>query len=200
MVHGNGRRILITKELRPAVFIDRDGTLNVEVDYLHRVEDVALIPGAASALAKLNRLGIPVIVVTNQSGIGQGRFTWAEYGAVMAKLDDMLKTDDARIDAAYAAPHSPKGKGQYNHPDHPDRKPNPGMLERAAREHRIDLRRSWMIGDKDVDLQAGRNAGCRVALVRTGYGAEMDPSEADIVAEDLGAAVALILEKWDQEA
>jgi D-glycero-D-manno-heptose 1,7-bisphosphate phosphatase len=195
MVHGGGRRLLIP---RPAVFIDRDGTLNVEVDYLHRVEDVALIPGAASALANLNRLGIPVIVVTNQSGIGQGRFTWAEYGAVMAKLDDMLKMDDARIDAAYAAPHSPKGKGQYHHPDHPDRKPNPGMLERAAREHHVDLRRSWMIGDKDVDLQAGRNAGCKVALVRTGYGAEMDPSEADIVAEDLGEAVALILESWDQ--
>jgi D-glycero-D-manno-heptose 1,7-bisphosphate phosphatase len=89
------------------------------------------------------------------------------------------------------------GLGGYAHPDHPDRKPNPGMLLRAAAEHGIDLGRSWMIGDKALDLEAGRNAGCRVALVRTGYGGEVDPDLADLVAEDLGAAVDRILGEPD---
>lgn len=182
------------KKLRPAVFLDRDGTLNVEVDYLHRVEDVALIPGAAAAVADLNRRGIPVVVVTNQSGIGKGKFTWVQYGAVMGRIDDLLKAEGARIDAAYVAPHHPEGKGPYQHPDHPDRKPNPGMLLRASEEHGVDLSRSWMIGDKRIDLEAGRNAGCRVALVRTGYGDRVDGALADVVADSLPEALARVLE------
>jgi D-glycero-D-manno-heptose 1,7-bisphosphate phosphatase len=97
------------------------------------------------------------------------------------------------MDGVYAAPHHPKGLGAYGHPDHPDRKPNPGMLLRAAEEHGVDLSRSWMIGDKLLDLEAGRNAGCRVALVRTGYGSQVDAGRADLVAADLPSAVARIL-------
>ncbi len=182
--------------LRPAVFLDRDGTLNVEVDYLHRVEDVALVPGSAEAIAELNRRGIPVVVVTNQSGIGQGRFGWEAFEAVTVRLAELLAAHGARLDATYVAPHSPKGRDAYHHPDHPDRKPNPGMLHRAAREHRLDLSRSWMIGDKDIDLEAGRAAGCHVALVRTGYGAGVDASSADLVAPDLGEAIRDILGQW----
>jgi D-glycero-D-manno-heptose 1,7-bisphosphate phosphatase len=180
--------------LRPAVFIDRDGTLNEEVDYLHRVEEVAIIPGAAKAVARLNALGIPVIVVTNQSGIGKGKFGWEEYDAVMARIDELLALEGARIDGAYVAPHHHKAKGEYCHPDHPDRKPNPGMLQRAAEEHGLDLERSWMIGDKEIDVLAGRNAGCRSVLVLTGYGKTMDASKADLVAEDLADAVGRILD------
>jgi D-glycero-D-manno-heptose 1,7-bisphosphate phosphatase len=188
----------VNQDLRPAVFLDRDGTINQEVDHLSRVDEVALLPGVAGAIAKLNARGIPVIVITNQSGIGRGIFEWADFEAVMARLASLLAVEKARWDAAYAAAHHPQGNGEYEHPDHPDRKPNPGMLLRAAREHGLDLARSWMIGDKNIDLQAGRNAGCRVVLVRTGYGARMDASLADLVAEDLPAAVEAILESWDR--
>jgi D-glycero-D-manno-heptose 1,7-bisphosphate phosphatase len=177
----------------PAIFIDRDGTLNEEVGYLHRPEDVVLIPGAAEALARVNARGIPVIVVTNQSGIGKGRYDLKDFQAVMTRIKEILLAVGAHMDGIYAAPHHSQGVGQYAHPDHPDRKPNPGMLLRAAEDHGLDLSRSWMVGDKEIDLGAGRNAGCKVALVRTGYGAEVDGSLADLVAEDLGAAVDRIL-------
>jgi D-glycero-D-manno-heptose 1,7-bisphosphate phosphatase len=177
----------------PAVFIDRDGTLNEEVGYLCRPEDVVLIPGAREAVARLNAAGIPVLVVTNQAGIGRGKYGWGEFHAVMDRIAELLGEGGAHLDGVYAAPHHPKGVGSYAVADHPDRKPNPGMLLRAAEEHGIDLGRSWMIGDKELDLGAGRNAGCRVALVRTGYGDLVDGSRADLVAPDLGAAVASLL-------
>lgn len=183
----------MTEALKPAVFIDRDGTLNEEVGYLHRPEDVVLVPGAAQALARLNRAGVPVVVVTNQSGIGKGKYGWDDFEAVMARIAELLAEAGARMDAVYAAPHHARGVGEYRHPNHPDRKPNAGMLMRAAEEHGLDLPRSWMIGDKALDLGAGRNAGCRVALVRTGYGREVDATLADLVAEDLAEAVARIL-------
>ena len=177
----------------PALFIDRDGTLNEEVGYLHRPEDVVLIPGAAEGLARVNAMGIPVIVVTNQSGIGKGRYDLKDFEAVMARITVLLQASGAHMDGVYAAPHHSRGLGEYAHPDHPDRKPNPGMLLRAAEEHGLDLSRSWMIGDKELDLGAGRNAGCKVALVRTGYGSKVDGGLADLVAEHLGEAVDRIL-------
>jgi D-glycero-D-manno-heptose 1,7-bisphosphate phosphatase len=188
----------MTLGLVPAVFIDRDGTLNEEVGYLCRPEDVVLIPGAREALARLNARGIPVLVVTNQAGIGRGRYGWAEFQAVMDRIALLLAEAGAHMDGIYAAPHHAKGLGDYRHPDHPDRKPNPGMLLRAAEEHGVDLARSWMIGDKELDLGAGRNAGCRVALVRTGYGSQVDPSLADLVAPNLGEAVERILAQREE--
>lgn len=181
--------------MRPALFIDRDGTLNEEVDYLHRPEEAVLTPGAAQALAQVNRRGIPVIVVTNQAGIGKGRFGWADYEAVMARIRELLAIEGANFDAAYACPFHEEAVGDYRIADHPDRKPNPGMLRRAAQEHGLDLARSWMVGDKPLDLEAGRRAGCRVALVRTGYGAGL-ACEADLVADNLAGAVAEILKQW----
>jgi len=186
--------------LIPAVFIDRDGTLNEEVGYLCRAGEVVLVPGAAEALARLNARGVPVLVVTNQAGIGRGKYGWPEFQAVMARIDELLAQAGAHLDGTYAAPHHPKGVAGYAHPDHPDRKPNPGMLLRAAEEHGVDLARSWMIGDKALDLAAGRNAGCRVALVRTGYGAGVDGGLADLVAADLAEAVDRILAQLDREA
>ena len=181
----------------PAVFLDRDGTLNEEVGYLYRPEDVVLIPGAREALARLNARGIPVLVVTNQAGIGRGKYGWPDFRAVMDRIAALLAEGGAHLDGTYAAPHHADALAPYRHPDHPDRKPNPGMLLRAAREHGVDLSRSWMVGDKELDLGAGRNAGCRVVLVRTGYGNQVDPGLADLVAEDLPEAVDRILADLD---
>jgi D-glycero-D-manno-heptose 1,7-bisphosphate phosphatase len=182
--------------LQPAFFLDRDGTLNEEVDYLSDPEQLVLIPGAAAAVARLNALGIPVVVVTNQSGIGRGKYGWPDFEAVMGRMSELLALEDARIDAVYASPHHEHALGEYAVADHPERKPNPGMLLRAAEEHGLDLSRSWMVGDKELDLEAGRRAGCRVALVRTGYGSSVDGSAADVVGEDLAAAVEAILSAW----
>jgi D-glycero-D-manno-heptose 1,7-bisphosphate phosphatase len=181
---------------RPALFLDRDGTLNEEVDYLSNPDDLVLIPGSAAALAKVNARGIPVVVITNQSGIGRGRYDWLDFAAVMSRMDTLLGLEKAHIDAVYASPHHEKGQGDYAVADHPDRKPNPGMLLRAAEEHNLDLSRSWMIGDKDIDLEAGRRAGCKVALVRTGYGTEVEGDLADLVAADLPEALERILVMW----
>jgi len=182
--------------LRAAIFLDRDGTLNEEVDYLSDPEQMVLIPGAAASVARLNARDIPVVVVTNQSGIGRGRFRWEDFAAVMDRMTDLLAQEQARVDAVYVAPHHAHGQGEYAATDHPDRKPNPGMLRRAAEEHGLDLSRSWMVGDKAIDLEAGRRAGCKVVLVRTGYGYQVDGGLADLVAEDLPQAVDLILAQW----
>ncbi len=181
---------------KAAVFLDRDGTLNEEVDYLHDPDELVLIKGAAAAVSRLNALGIPVVVVTNQSGIGRGFYGFGDFDAVMARMAELLALEGARVDAVFVSPHHEKGQGDFAHPDHPERKPNPGMLTRAAEEYGLDLKSSWMIGDKDIDLEAGRRAGCRVALVRTGYGESVDGSLADVVAADLSAAVERILESW----
>lgn len=183
--------------MKAAVFLDRDGTLNEEVGYLHRPQDVVLVQGAARAISRLNASGIPVIVVTNQAGIGRGKYGWEDFQAVMDRIAVLLEEERAHMDGVYAAPHHEKGLGEYAHPDHPDRKPNPGMLLRAAVEHDLDLSRSWMIGDKEIDLEAGRKAGCRVALVLTGYGKDVDPGLADLVAKDLPEAVTRILACWE---
>jgi D-glycero-D-manno-heptose 1,7-bisphosphate phosphatase len=181
---------------RATIFLDRDGTINEEVDYLHKPEELVLIPGAAQAVARLNALGIPVIVVTNQSGIGRGYYGFDEFDLVTARMAELLTGEGAHVDAVYVSPHHLMGQGEFAHPDHPERKPNAGMLTRAAEEHGLDLSRSWMIGDKESDLEAGRRAGCRVALVRTGYGKSVEGSLADLVAEDLPEAVDRILENW----
>jgi D-glycero-D-manno-heptose 1,7-bisphosphate phosphatase len=156
----------------PALFLDRDGVVVEEVDYLCRVEDIAVIPGAADVIGAANRLGIPVALVTNQSGIGQGRYGWDDFMAVQEAIVALLGAESARLDAIYACPHHPNGKGKFLHPDHPARKPNPGMILRAAADLDLDLRMSWLVGDKTVDIEAARRAGLAGALqVMTGYGA-----------------------------
>lgn len=181
---------------KPAVFLDRDGTLNEEVDFLCDPDELVMIPGAAAAVARLNAKGIPVVVVTNQSGIGRGKYGWTDFAAVMSRMGTLLAVENARIDAVYASPHHEQALGEYAVADHPERKPNPGMLLRAAEEHGLDLSRSWMVGDKALDIEAGRRAGCRVALVRTGYGATVDGSQADLVADSLPGVVDHILSSW----
>lgn len=182
--------------MKPAIFLDRDGTLNEEVDFLSDPDQLVLIPGAGAAVARLNALGIPVVVVTNQSGIGRGKYDWQDFAAVMSRMGTLLALENAHIDAVYASPHHEQALGEYAVADHPERKPNPGMLLRAAEEHDLDLSRSWMVGDKALDIEAGLRAGCKVALVRTGYGHKVDGSNADLVADSLPEAVDYILSHW----
>ena len=157
---------------RAALFLDRDGVIVEEVDYLHRVEDLALLPGAAELIAQANQAGIPVAVVTNQAGIGRGYFGWDEFHNVQAELTRRLEAAGARVDLTLACPH---------YPEHPDRKPNPGMFRKAARMAGLDLARSWAVGDKASDLEAARAAGLAGGvLVLTGHGLQHEAAAAAI--------------------
>lgn len=157
-------------ESRRAVFLDRDGTVNEEVHFLSQPDQIELLPTVASTISKLNQSGIAIVVVTNQSGVARGYIPEKQLDVIHTRLSHLLAEQNALIDGIYYCPHHPtEGIGQY-HVDCDCRKPMPGMLLRAARELNLDLSRSLMIGDRISDLEAGANAGCQTALVRTGYG------------------------------
>jgi D-glycero-D-manno-heptose 1,7-bisphosphate phosphatase len=162
-----------SKKRRPALFLDRDGVLVEEVLYLHRVEDIAFIPGAAETIAAANRSDVAVVLVTNQAGIARGYYGWREFEAVQQAILSELQRSSAQVDAVLACPHHPSGVEPYRHPAHPSRKPQPGMLLRAAEILGIAPELSWIVGDKTSDLLAGRAAGLRGGLlVMTGHGPE----------------------------
>lgn len=177
-----------------AVFIDRDGTLNVEKEYLFRIDECEFIPGVAGAVRRLNDADWLVVVVTNQSGVARGYYGEQDVAALHRHMAAELARQGARVDGWYYCPHHPTGNQPYNR-QCDCRKPLPGMLVQAARELDIDLSRSWMVGDKLADIAAGQAAGCRPVLVRTGYGhQEAARLPAGVpVCDDLAAAVALIL-------
>ncbi|HEY1472603.1 MAG TPA: HAD family hydrolase [Pseudolabrys sp.] len=141
---------------RPAAFLDRDGVLNVDRGYTFKPEDLELIPTAAATVRLLNEAGYTVIVVTNQSGVARGLYPEAAVKQFNAHLQDVLLADGARIDAFYYCPHHPDGKIKELAIRCRCRKPQPGMLEQAARDWPIDLSRSFLIGDKDDDLAAAQ--------------------------------------------
>jgi D-glycero-D-manno-heptose 1,7-bisphosphate phosphatase len=157
--------------MKRAVFIDRDGTINEEREYLYRRDDFAFMPGAPQAIRLLNEAGFLVIVVTNQSGVARGFYTEEDVHVLHRHIASLLEHYGARVDAWFYCPHHPAGRGSYALPCR-CRKPLPGMLLEAAGRFAIDLESSIMIGDKLVDMEAGRAAGCRSILVRTGYGAQ----------------------------
>jgi D-glycero-D-manno-heptose 1,7-bisphosphate phosphatase len=149
---------------RPALFLDRDGVIVEDHGYLSRSADVMPIPGAAGIIALANRRGIPVIEVTNQSGVGRGYYGWEEFQQVEDAIAGELARAGAAIDGVFACPY---------HPAHAARKPLPGMLLAARRFLNVELESSWIVGDKLSDLEAGYNAGLRGGLhVSTGHGAE----------------------------
>ncbi len=154
---------------RPAIFLDRDGTINVEVNYLHRPDDFHFVPGAPQAIARLNAAGFLVVVVTNQAGIARGYYDETDLHHLHVHLQGLLADHGAHVDAFYFCPHHPEFTGVCA-----CRKPAPGMLHAAARDLHIALPRSWLIGDSAGDLGAARAAGCRAILVRTGYGAALE--------------------------
>jgi D-glycero-D-manno-heptose 1,7-bisphosphate phosphatase len=182
--------------LKPAVFLDRDGVVIEESHYLGDVSCVRLIPGAGEAIAVLNRASWVVIIVTNQSGVARGLFTVESVGEVHTHLSELLRGFGARIDAYRFCPHHPEAELAEYRMDCECRKPKAGMLLIAAREFGLDPARSWMIGDRVTDLEAGAAAGCRTALVRTGYGAHVNAAELnrealrlELIAADLPDAV-----------
>ena len=170
----------------PAVFLDRDGTLMRDVDYCGDPGKVEVYPQAAEALRRLKENGYKLVIVTNQSGIGRGYFSEAQYHAVEAEFERQL--GDGLIDASYYCPELPMA-GSIR------RKPGPGMIFEAQRDHRIDLRRSFFVGDKASDIGCGQNAGVRTILVRTGYGASEKNCRADWVARDISEAADIILKE-----
>ena len=174
------------------VFIDRDGTMNRDVGYLSRPEDLEVFPFTRKAVALFKESGYLIVVITNQSGIGRGFYDEAALALIHERLRNEI---GVAIDGIYFCPHIPGGGCEC-------RKPNLGMIEAACRELAIDMENSWMIGDKVLDIQTGFNAGLRTAMVLTGYGnkdrSKMADRPADIIADDLLAVaekiVALSLE------
>ena len=157
--------------MRKACFFDRDGVIIEEADYISDPSLVRLCPFAADAIRAMHDAGRLVIVVSNQSGIARGYFTEADLRAVEARMNELLAEAGVKIDAAYYCFHHKKGIVPEYAIDCDCRKPKPGMLLRAAKDLDIDLAASFMIGDKESDLEAGLNAGCcGVALVRRGHG------------------------------
>jgi len=189
--------IIKNDHARRAVFLDRDGTINIEKNYLHKVEDFEFIPGAQEAIKKLKEAGFVVIVVSNQSGVARGYFGEDSVNQLHQHIQTELAVYGTSIDDFYFCPHHPdKGLGAYRAACN-CRKGNPGMLLQAAREHDLDLQKSFMVGDKLADIEAGERAGCRSLLVLTGYGAitALKPEAATVEKFlDLGCAARLIVE------
>jgi D-glycero-D-manno-heptose 1,7-bisphosphate phosphatase len=182
-----------TTALRAAVFLDRDGTISEEVGYLNHVSRFRILPRVAESIRRLNEAALPVIVVTNQSGVGRGYFPESLVHSVHELMTQQLADARAHLDAIYYCPHASVDGCDC-------RKPKTGMLELAAREHAIDLRRSIVVGDRYVDIELACRAGARSVLVRTGYGegehlwnAANWPVQPDFVAADLADAVHWIL-------
>jgi D-glycero-D-manno-heptose 1,7-bisphosphate phosphatase len=180
--------------IKQAVFLDRDGTINVEKDYLYRIEDFEFTPGAIEGIKLLNDAGYLVIVVTNQSGVARGYYGEADIERLHNAIDQLLKVAGARVDGWYYCPHHTAGNHPYNQ-ECRCRKPLPGMLLTAASEQAVDLSRSWIVGDKVADIQAGVAAGCKPVLVLTGYGVEARHEVPEDVpcCENLLAAARLIV-------
>jgi D-glycero-D-manno-heptose 1,7-bisphosphate phosphatase len=174
----------VAKELSAAVFVDRDGTIMHDADYCSHPKQVKIFRGVVEALQLLKSKGFKIIVITNQSGIGRGFFTVDQYRAVEAEV--LRQLGDGLIDATYFCPDVP---GQ--HSSH--RKPSPGMILQAKQEQQIDLARSFFIGDKEIDVQCGRNAGVRTIRVQTGFDRDISGSAADWITNDVPAAARIIL-------
>ena len=190
---------------RAAVFLDRDGVLNVEAGYLHHIEDLHLIPGVAAAVRQLNDRNLFCCLISNQSGPARGYYPYRHVEALHDRLCHLLQVEaGARLDALYFCPFlSPPEGGTV-----PEfacwstwRKPNTGMLVAAAWEHDLDLSQSFMVGDKATDIDLAHNAGCTGILVQTGFGDRVLQGDyqhsihADFVAPDLAAAIEWILSR-----
>lgn len=190
---------------KPAVFIDRDGTISEEVGYVNHVSRYRVFPFAAEAIRALNEAGWLAVLVTNQAGVARGYFEEEMIGRVHGLLAGELGKSGARLDAVYYCPHHPSvGEPPYRL-DCDCRKPRPGLIRRAADELGIDLTRSWMVGDRYSDTELARNAGVRAAFVLTGYGRGEHEHQShawrhrpDLVADNLLEAVRKIISSEEQ--
>ena len=155
---------------QPAVFLDRDGTINEQMGYINHISRFILLPEAAQAIRTLNEQHIPVVVVTNQSGLARGYFPPSLLDEVHAKMERQLAEEGAYIDGLYICPHHPEAKEKQYRKDCNCRKPKTGLLEQAAADLGLDLQRSFMVGDRWSDLKCGARVGGTPVLVLTGYG------------------------------
>ena len=188
-------------EKRPAVFMDRDGTMTVEGGYINHPSRLKLITGTAEAVRTLNDNGIYAVVTTNQAGVARGYFTEDMIHTVHERMRKLLARHNATLDAIYYCPHHPREGGPGYRLDCNCRKPRPGMIEQACKELPIDLTRSYMVGDKISDSEFGHALGLRTVMVKTGYGrGEYEyqrqdwKDQPDHIAKDLRAAVKWILQ------
>ncbi len=182
------------EEKSRAVFMDRDGTINEEVGYLSRMDQLKIFPRAPEAIRLVNASGMKVVVTSNQSGIARGYITEEFVRGVHDRINELLQAEGARIDGFYFCPHHPVyGSGIYKQ-DCECRKPKPGLLLQAAVEMNIDLARSYIIGDMLKDIEAGKKAGVRGILVKTGYGENIVRTDMPAyIAEDILEAVNWLL-------
>jgi D-glycero-D-manno-heptose 1,7-bisphosphate phosphatase len=186
--------------LKPAVFLDRDGTLAFEVGYINHLSRFKLYPFAVDAVRLVNRAGFLAVVVTNQAGVARGYFPESMIQVVHAHLLAAIESGGARLDGIYYCPHHPTAGEPPYRQDCDCRKPRPGLVQRAAAELGIDLARSWVVGDRPGDLELAWKVGARGALVKTGYGrGELTfnrssfEREPDLVAENALEAVTRIV-------
>lgn len=182
---------LAADKSRPAVFLDRDGTINEDTGYIDSPESLIIIDGAASAVKRLNAKGFKVIVITNQSGVGRGYFTEDAADAVNKRLEEILKKDGAHLDGIYYCPHHPDDNCEC-------RKPKTGLIERAKRDFPIDLKKSYVIGDKVSDIEIARGIGGKGILVLTGMGKDEQKRlihKPHYIAHDLKDAVEWIIKQ-----
>jgi D-glycero-D-manno-heptose 1,7-bisphosphate phosphatase len=192
--------------MKPAVFIDRDGTIIDEMGYVVPGSDVRVYPFSAAAIARLSEAGFPVVVITNQGGIALGMYDHAFVEQTHQRLADTLARSGAPITAWYFCPHHPEGTVAEFTCACECRKPNTGLLDAAARDLDLDLSRSWVIGDQWRDIELARRAGARGILVRTGYGGGLEhnwPKDVErppVVCDDLMAAARHILAVTGRDA
>lgn len=182
------------------IFLDRDGTINEEVNYLYRPEDMRLLPGVADAIRLFKEHGCRIVVVSNQAGVARGYYSESEVDVLHGYMNGLLKEQGVEIDYFFYCPHHPEhGIGKYRRQCH-CRKPETGLLEMAEQYIRVDKARSWMIGDKLIDIEAGKRYGVHTALVGTGYGSgvykeqlEKGEMPCDVYAETLMDAAEAIV-------
>ena len=188
-----------------AVFLDRDGTLIEDVNYLKNVEDIKLIDGTAKSIKKLNDNNILALLVTNQSGVARGYFTEDNVHVINNALANILKDKQAYLDEYYYCPHHMKGNIEKYNIECDCRKPKTGMIKQALENfNKINLNKSYVIGDKAIDIELARNAGCKGILVKTGYGAQLVENisnyiDADYIAENINDAVDWILNNLEKD-
>jgi len=182
----------VSPRARPAIFFDRDGTIIEDRNYIADPSDVVLLPSAADALRRLNAAGVPVVIVTNQSGIARGYYDMAAYDRVRKRMEDLLANSGAHVDATYVCPHHPDFSGPCD-----CRKPATLLFQRAAKELDLDLGASWYVGDKLRDILPARALGGHGILVPTSQTPPSDIETAGrdfVVAESLDAAIANVIE------
>ncbi len=181
----------------PGVFLDRDGVINEEVDLLCRPEQLRLIPGAPEGIRLLNERGLKVVVVTNQSVVARGLATPRQVVEIHRSLQRMLGNAGCRVNAFLYCPYHPHADLPAYRRSSADRKPGIGMLLKGAKRFRLDLNRSFLVGDRTSDIEAGRRAGCATVLVKTGHAGRDGefPTAPDYICDDLLGAARLIVQE-----